>query len=263
MKPLLDHLDAIDGPTPEEIARIRRRLAAQRPRPLAIAAPIALSLAAAAALLLGVLPSASPPAAAPEPLEGALDAGLLTLTPNVRLDIDGIGSVSGHAEEIDIVWQLGTLNVDVTPAQGIALTVRTENADVSVVGTVFAVEQTVLGTTISVTEGVVSIECADMTHHRLTSGETTTCLPQKAHTGRLETLMDMGAPPEQVLAETRRVLAMKPEKAIQGELLSAQIEVLLQSGNRAAAAAVAWRYLEEGHTARAADFSSLAQEAYP
>jgi len=270
VKPLLDHLEAIDGPTPEEVARLRRRLAVQRPsfqRPKLshIVVPVGLSMAAAAALMLGVLPSVAPPSTAPAPmtLVSELSAGPIALTPDVRLEIDGIGSVSGSEDDIDIAWRLGTLSVSVTPAQGIDLTIHTADASVSVVGTIFEVEHSMLGTTVSVTEGVVAVECADMTQHQITSNTSITCLPQKAHTGRMETLMDMGAPPEKVLAETRRVLAMNPEKAVRGELLSAQIEVLLQEGNRAAAAAVAWRYLEEGHTARAADLSPLAQEAYP
>jgi ferric-dicitrate binding protein FerR (iron transport regulator) len=222
-------------------------------------------MAAAAALMLGVLPSVDPLEAAQASvmLEAELGTGSLALTSDVRLEIDGIGAVSGSEHDIDIAWRLGTLSVDVAPAQGIDLTVRTDDAFVSVVGTVFEVDHSVLGTTVTVTEGVVSVECADMSRHRITSGKVATCLPQKAHTGRMETLMEMGAPTELVLAETRRVLAMKPEKAVRGEILSVQIEVLLESGSRADAEAVAWRYLQEGHTARVAEFTSLAQEAYP
>lgn len=265
MKPLLDHLEAIDGPTPEEVARIRRRLASHRPRLSTIAVPLGLSMAAAAALMLGILPSAAPLAQTKSPasLSASLVGGSIDLTSDVQLKIDGIGTVSGHDDDIDIAWRMGTLSVAVTPAQGIDLTVHTEDASVSVVGTVFEVTHSALGTTVSVSKGVVDVECADMTRHQVTSDQAVSCLPQKAHTGRMETLMDMAAPPEQVLEETRRVLAMKPEKAIRGEVLSMQIEVLLQSGSRADAAAVAWRYLEEGHTARAADLSALAQEAYP
>ncbi|MDG1480399.1 MAG: FecR domain-containing protein [Myxococcota bacterium] len=263
MNPLLQHLDRIDGPTSEEAERIRRRLSMRRPHVSSILIPTGLAVAAAAALLLGALPSATPPAAQPAPVSAALaQPGTVDLTPAVQLEIDGQGSASGDASDLDIAWKVGTLSVSVAPQHGVALTVNTEEANVSVVGTVFTVARGPLGTDISVTEGVVSVECVDMTRHRLGVGDTLRCLPRSAMR-RVLTLRDQGAPTDVVLAELSRGLLLDSVKSIRGELLSLKIEVLLEQGSRPAAAAVAWQYLHEGHTARADHLSSLAQEAHP
>ncbi|MFT5680908.1 MAG: ferric-dicitrate binding protein FerR (iron transport regulator) [Myxococcota bacterium] len=263
MNTLLQHLDDIDGPKTDEVERIRRRLSARRPRVTAVLVPTGLAMAAAAALMLGALPSAALPGPPPVSVSAELtQAGAVALTEHIRLDIDGLGTVHGDANEVDIDWKQGSLSVTVTPDQGIDLTVRTDEASASVVGTTFSVDRSALGTAVLVTEGTVSVECADMTRHTLTAGNTALCLPLSA-IGRVVTLLDTNAPSQAVLAEIQRGLSMDPPRSIRGELLSRQIEVLLEQGDRDAAAAVAWHYIHEGHTARAEKFTALAQEAHP
>ncbi len=262
MNPLLQRLDEIDGPRPDELRRIRRRLAVQRPGTPALLARAGVAVAAAALLLLALPPpDPLPPPAAP--LAAALSAaGTLELTGDIRLTVDGLGTVSGDTSDVDIDWRQGSLAVSVTPEQGIDLTVRTDEASIAVVGTVFRVERSALGTAVSVERGSVSVECADMTRHRISAGDTALCLPRAA-LGRALTLLESQAPPEEILTEIQRGLRLNPSRAVRGELLSLQAEVHLQQGDRAAAAAVAWRYLHEGHTTRADALSPLAREAYP
>ena len=116
-------------------------------------APVA--LAAAAALLLWV-------GRTPSPTDLPLDSAewtAATVSRDVQLQFEG----SGHARAVDrehrIDWIQGTLEVSVTPDQGIDLQVETPEATVAVVGTVFTVTRYGVSTRVSVERGKVSVTC--------------------------------------------------------------------------------------------------------
>lgn len=265
MKPLLKHLDQIDGPKPAEVARIKRRLSSEQHSRLLITAiltPAGLAMAAAAVILLGALPSAEPIPEPPPDVTAALSEGAVALTGQIQLTIAGQGTVSGTARDVTIDWQSGRIDVSVTPQQGIDLSVRTEDALISVVGTEFSVEHSALGSQVEVERGAVAVQCRDMTMHSLTAGQSVTCRAA-ATLGSVVQLQDMGAPADEVLAEIQRALASRPQKTTRGALLSEKIAVLLDSGRRAEAQAAAWVYLSEGHTAFADEFNALLRDAAP
>jgi hypothetical protein len=169
---------------PEELAAIRRRIRsakqdnARRPsiRLLSMG-----GLVAAAALAIGVSIGLTDN---PMPIQAlALSAeswSELEASEHVQLGFSGQGSAQVEGKVHDIDWKQGRLSVSVTPSQEIDLTVRTPEANILVVGTVFEVQRNTLGTTISVERGTVSVQCGQRTARQLTTGEKQTCLPTTA-----------------------------------------------------------------------------------
>ena len=265
MTPQLKHLDQVDGPMPEEVARIKRRLKQPTVRRVFITAilqPTGIAIAAAAAILLGALPGAAPLPPPPVAVEAALTEGDLSLTDDIQLTMSGQGTVTGTDDDVLISWDTGRIDVSVTPAQGIDLSVKTSEALISVVGTAFSVDRSFLGSQISVTHGVVTVECQDMTLHRLTAGASATCRAP-ATLGTVIRMRDLNTPADEVLAEIHRALANTTKKPQRGELLSHRYEVLLESGRQADALTAARAYLSEGHTLRAAELTLRLRDAAP
>ena len=131
----------------------------------------------------------------------------------------------------------------------------------SVVGTVFTVEHSALGTRVGVSRGEVAVTCADMTIHRITADEDVLCLPESS-LGRVLALIDLHTSPENILTEIRRGLASNPVKSVRGELIAIQIEVLSEQERHDEAHAAAWMYIHEGHTARRDKFLPLARKVH-
>jgi ferric-dicitrate binding protein FerR (iron transport regulator) len=86
---------------------------------------------------------------------------------DVQLHFEGRGELAATGKTHDITWQEGLLKVSVTPEQDIQLNVKTPEAMVSVVGTVFAVDRDLTGTTVSVERGRVSVRCGAGEAHLL------------------------------------------------------------------------------------------------
>ena len=167
--------------------------------------------------------------------------------PGVALRVDGTGEVGGTAQAPRIDWTGGALSVEVTPGQGIALTVVTREAVVRVIGTVFTVDRDALGTRVDVSRGKVEVTCSDGPVHALTAGRTATCLPTTAPglLARANRLKKDGAPARRILEAVEAALPMA-SGPFRAELLALQAETLLASGRERQARAAADAYLESG-----------------
>lgn len=233
------------------LARVRRRRRPQRARAWLLVPAVA---AAAAALLWS----------RPEPVEELLRADVPTatvLTPEVRLAYEGDGDALGTRDDLVIRWQLGRLETEVEPHQGVRLVVVTEEARVTVKGTTFTVERSALGTTTTVRHGQVEVACGSDPARTVTDGERVECLPARA-SGRLaraRAQRQSGAPAEVVLATLDGGLALTgPTDPVRGELLATRLDVLVATGDYPAARQAAADYLAGGFTTRRGEVTEIA-----
>lgn len=231
---------------PEMVARIAARV--ERSATTRRRARIGVLAAAAAALLVVVRPSP------------ALDESLVAtdleraLTGDVMLTIDGEGHAAGTTDEPRITWKRGRLDLQVTPNAGIDLQVETPEATVTVVGTVFTVDRTPLGTTVHVERGAVEVDCHSEGGSRLHATEQLTCWPTTSAglLGRARTLKSQGAPMESVLSTLDVALATSGPPAVRGEVLALRVSLLHDGGRQQEARVTAQTYLDEGHLPRRA-----------
>lgn len=186
-----------------------------------------------------------------------------SLTPAVALDYQGRGWVSGVETAPTIRWEQGELAVEVEQDAGVDLHIRTREAWLRVLGTVFSVERNLLGTHVQVTRGWVELRCegGNAEPVELRAGQQHTCAPTSATglLGRARLLLDGGD-----FAGALNTCEHALERAAdgspeQGELLVLQVELLLEQGHIAPAQQAARRYLELGHTARAEVLRPLAE----
>jgi hypothetical protein len=145
-------------PAPGVVARVTRRL-----RQAPTASPwrwsvVALAAAVALAAVVAAWPSAPRVA-------------------DVRMAFDGVGHVERSGAAPLVVWESGTAHLDVTPQRGLALSVRTPEAVIQVVGTVFDVHRQAHSTRVTVERGAVDVECVGNAHVLVPAGESVTCLP--------------------------------------------------------------------------------------
>ena len=170
----------------EEMAAVRRRIRNVQPRrdrpPLRLMSLGLIGSMAAAALTFTIWPTDDPVPATPQALALSAESWAeLQVHEDVTLGWVGQGELEAEGRAHDIDWKSGRLKVSVTPKQGIDLTVRTPEATVSVVGTVFEVRRDTLGTTVTVERGQVEVICAEQTPLMLTADENThTCQPTTA-----------------------------------------------------------------------------------
>lgn len=203
-----------------------------------------LALAAGALLALGTtqLPQA------PAPLSEALaSAGQAEITPDLSATWQGSGRISGTEQAPIVDWDKGSLHLELTPDQGVDLQVRTREARVAVLGTVFDVERDVLGTTVSVTRGKVQVDCTQGSDPILSAGEEHTCLPVSAaaSASRLQALQDQE--PQARRAEIARAIALKDARGdVLSELLALRLELNAQDQDWPAVQRDALAYLEIG-----------------
>ncbi len=234
-------LAAIPGPThgasARVAARLERTLASPAPRaraPMLVASGAVLALAAAALLYVSV-PSQAPPVRGPIASETTWGVGTL---PSVDLTYRGVGEVAGTDKAPEIQWQRGTIHVEVQPAQGIDLRVRTREAEVRVVGTGFTVSRDALGTKVDVRHGKVETTCEGELPVLLGAGESRVCLPRSAAglLGRAHALADGSATPAAVIEALDLGLSLSTAgEPVRDELLALKIDVLRRDGQAATA----------------------------
>jgi hypothetical protein len=197
MSRLNDHFGALRAetePTPDALARLRTRPAKPpRRRPAVVLLP---TLAAAAAALLWLRPPdavhtpnapaphkvAPPPGAPPQPVSASWSGASATtpLGPHVVATATGLGAVSGTTRDLTVDWTTGDISLEVEPNAGMAVQVKTEEAQVVVTGTVFSVRRDALGTRVEVGRGRVEVRCGEEPTVSLTAGTEQTCLPLTA-----------------------------------------------------------------------------------
>ena len=105
--------------------------------------------------------------------------------------------MAGTERSPHIVWHSGK-SIDVDPQAGLAVTVETTDGTSRVLGTVFRVDRSALGTTVDVSRGQVEVNCKDQSSHRLVSGNRALCMPTSA-AGMLGRARALTGQPEAVL----------------------------------------------------------------
>ncbi|MCB9796768.1 MAG: FecR domain-containing protein, partial [Alphaproteobacteria bacterium] len=147
----------------------------------------------------------------------------------------------------------GRVLFSVTPEQGIHLKVRTEEAEVEVLGTVFEVKRTALGTEVSVERGKVLVSCKDPGREpqSIIEGQTVTCLPVTgtAWFNRANALGE-GGDREHYAAAIDAALAAGVEPYQRAELLGKRMALNVERRQELSALADAKAYLETGETVR-------------
>ncbi len=247
-----DWLNTLPPPDPEGEARVWKRLQASRSRPARPAWPrllggIGVAAAAAAAALVGFdVPRRE--------LLDDVDGERLSWSDEIRLDIQGEGVAEGSRKDLTVQWRSGTLRAEVAHDRGNHVAVVTEEATVTVVGTVFAVERGPLGTRTWVDRGKVRVECVDGALYDVTAATgAVTCLPTRAGAllGRADALVGMQAEPELVLDTVVRGLGVaEAGSAVEGELLARRVEQEARRDGVDAVAEAARAYVDGGHTLR-------------
>lgn len=241
-----DHMRAVaekTAPTPQMEAEVRRRLAERR-SPMAGWAPLGgLALAAAALVTVWMAwPEAQPveTSIAVEPVQIALSEGESRLG-SVRVEADGTGIAEGADTDWQIAWSSGSLAVEVPPDGRHEVVVRTPEAEVTVVGTVFDVDRTALGTAVAVSRGTVAVDCVEGDSVELKASQEHLCLPATASgmLGRARALTDDAA----ILAAIDRGRELGAEPRIDAELSVARLDPLIRQGRSEEALAEAEAYL--------------------
>jgi len=237
-EPALDRFAEETEPEFESVHRVRARLREsldEAPARSFVLAPLltglALGAAAAALAVVFLLPATGP---APFDRELVADAGPATDSgvTGLALRFEGHGLLTGSEAAPRIVWQAGTVHLNVDPAAGLTVTVRTGEATVEVVGTAFEVERTALGTRVMVERGAVSVRCKRGEEGSITGGGTTFCLPATpaGMLARARLLQDRRNPPAEVLAAADDGLDRGPRGAVREELRIVRIEALRDAG---------------------------------
>ena len=122
------------------------------------------------------------------------------------------------------------------------MTVETTDGTVRVLGTVFRVDRSALGTT-DVSRGQVEVNCKDQSSHRLLSGNRALCMPTSA-AGMLGRARALTGQPEAVLEAIEQGLNLEGHPAVNGELRALQVDVLVELNHSHDAMAAARAYLE-------------------
>lgn len=243
-----DYLSALPEPDPAATERIWNRFRHTRARPvhragwpLFAAAGLAVG---AAALLLRV----------ERPREVQLDGVPVAWSDGVHLDLDGHGVARGTSRDLTVIWELGTLRVDVAPDHRHRVRVLTEEAVVEVTGTVFTVNRDRLGVTTTVDRGSVRVTCAEgVPAERTRADGPVTCWPVRAGglLGRADVLLEQGAAPDEVIATIDRGLAVaEPGSAVEGELLARRVRANSEANLVEQVLADADRYLASADPSR-------------
>jgi len=222
------------------------------------------ALAAILAVVLHVALGPVLPGPDADPLRLVSEDGWQTLAPtrHVALDYQGKGAIRGTAEAPRLEWTSGTVRAEVEPGRGIELQVRTPEATVQVIGTVFEVERGAPGTTVSVARGRVKVECDLGTSALLQRGQRHTCLPTTAAglLGRARHLQRSGAPPAETLTAIELGLGRPGNDAVHFELRYVKVLVLAESGRRKAALRQASALLARGAGHRTDELEELVLE---
>jgi hypothetical protein len=194
----LTELDGIGSASEDRVEALRRRVQAPAPRRIRWALPAFAAVSAVAAVMLWPeAPSTEPvdvplavasPIEEPEPegLSGSVVAELLestgstTLPNHISVDWEGTGQLHSEGPDSDIIWTSGRVRLEVPPGAGLSVAVRTPDARVDVVGTVFSVVRDAEGTHTTVERGKVRVTCAGEEPLFVTPGEGATCQRKRA-----------------------------------------------------------------------------------
>lgn len=243
---LMRDFRADTSPGPRRLAALRAGL--DRPRTRVrwvLAAGVALAAAALFLLRPGPGPAEAIPLSTPTGL-----GSLVHVTP------EGEGSAVATARGYAVAWRHGRLEVEVVPDRGAELTVTTDEATISVVGTGFSVDRNALGTTVAVRHGTVLVDCALGGAAHLHAGEDRVCLPRTAAgaLGRIRALQDAGTDPGQVLAEAESA-ASRPDAtgSVANEIGAVRVSALLLLDRRDDAETTALDVLARAPGARDAE----------
>ncbi|MCB9742952.1 MAG: FecR domain-containing protein [Alphaproteobacteria bacterium] len=207
----------------------------------------ALAAAAAALLLVTSGPSRS------DPLSYSVgdDAPLqVALTEHVEMQSEGVGEISGTRGAPVYQLESGKVLFSVTPEQGIDLRVHTEEAEVRVLGTVFSVERTDLGTEVKVQEGTVWVKCKGPNGQEptLVAGMSDTCKPVTAErwANRAMQLEKTGGSPEALSEAIAAALAGGITGENKGHVLAMRMESAMARQEYLSALADAKSILDAG-----------------
>jgi len=163
----------------------------------------------------------------------------LSITPELALSARGIGSVHGSRSAPRITWSWGELEASLEPGAGVDLVVATEEALVHVVGTRFTVSRDEQGTTVAVSEGVVSVYCREHAvaptgpSSPVRGGEALHCAPavEAGYLAWVLALEDSGAAPRLALDVVEVALGgAGPDSDFRGELVWHRVRLLAQMG---------------------------------
>lgn len=192
----------------------------------------------------------------------ALDGSTVAWSDEVSIAAEGQGVVTGTSRDLVIAWDAGRIRAEVTPHTGTSLVVRTEEAEVVVVGTVFTVDRDRLGSTVEVERGRVLVRCRDGWAAEVGPDDPPlTCLPVSAAglLGRADALVDAGGPPDAVLETLDRgVAAVRDDGPVLDELLVRRMRLHAEAGRVDAALADAERYLAHRSAARTLEVQRFA-----
>jgi len=183
-------------------------------------------------------------------------------SPAVSVRYNGRGEAMRIGERVDIDWGSGTLEVDVVPNQGSHVSVHTQEAEISVVGTAFTVSRDVWGTSVEVARGHVRVHCLAGGHHDLRAESSTTCRPTTA-SGLLALarhLDDASEPNSHVLEVVESALEMSASEPVRIELLTLHVDLLARTGQLGLAHAEAKHALASGLGHREVEIRRLAAD---
>jgi len=178
-------------------------------------------------------------------LDGGVDGPSLRLLAGLELRYDGSGMLGGSTRAPVIRWDRGRIDLEVDPAAGLSVSVETSEARVRVLGTVFAVERSPLGTNISVSRGRVQVDCESGSSHTLVGGAMALCLPTTA-AGMLGRSRALSSDPEEALRALDLGLTLEPSDAIAGELHALRLDTLLTLDRLSEALEAAHAYVDVG-----------------
>lgn len=210
-------------PAAEDEARLAARVAQTLARPRR--SPLPPLVAAAAALALAVWAWAPRGPVVRPVVTGDLAAGVVATS-------DGRGEATVNGARTAIAWAEGRLALEVTPAPGRQVEVRTAEAAVRVVGTGLTVERGSFGTTVSVSHGVVAVTCRDVPgEERIAAGQRTECFAPSGGLGKVLWLEAQRAPVAERLWTIERALAHPVELAeTRRALVSRRVDALVELG---------------------------------
>ena len=211
-----------------------------------------LAAAAAAVFVLPLLNQPRPIAASFASTESAP----VEVAPGVTLTTNGIGELSGTESAPRIALASGSVDVSVEPGAGLDVQVTTDEGTVRVVGTVFRVERSALGTTVSVTRGEVAVACSGQPDQSIAASQTTTCQPTSA-AGLLGRARALPAGSAAVLDAVDAGLAMSPSLAIGTELSALRVDHLARTGQADAAIDAASAHLSDPNIGRRAEIARI------
>lgn len=175
----------------------------------------------------------------------------------------GSGEAVRIGNRVDIDWTSGVLRAEVIPEQRAKVTIRTQEAEITVIGTQFTVERDVRGTSVEVERGHVQVHCANADVHELHPTQRVSCRPITA-SGLLalaRQLDDTKTSTESELLEiVESGLSLSTSDAVRIELDTMHIGLLARAGRLGEALDSAAQALADGMGHREVEIRRLASD---